>query len=578
MRTLSVTALTVVLLLAGAAPAVADLPPGGTFVDDNGDVHEGYIEAIAAAGITKGCNPPINDEYCPSDPVTRGQMAAFLTRTLGLTDDGGKDWFTDDDGSVFEADINRIAAAGITTGCNPPQNDQFCPDDRVTRGQMAAFLVRGFGYTAGATTDWFTDDDGNLFEADINRLATAGITTGCNPPANDHYCPYNYVRRDEMASFLGRAANLTPITPPPVIDPKVETVVTGLSTPVLAISPPGDDRLFVVEKTGYIRIVANDTLRSTPFLDIHTLVSGGGEQGLLGMAFHPDYAATGLFYVSYTDTAGDSRIVEYQVSGDPDVADAGSARLVLRVDQPYTNHNGGMILFDGNGYLMLGLGDGGSAGDPQNRAEDPNVLLGSLLRIDVNGGDDFPGDSNRNYAIPPDNPFPTGSGGAPEVWAYGLRNPWRFSIDDATDQIYIGDVGQAKWEEVDVAPITSGGINYGWNTLEGTHCYDPATGCSSAGTRLPVIEYSHSDGCSVTGGFVYRGSDFGNLDGHYFYSDYCAGHLRSFKYELGVVTAERDWTSVLGTVGNVTGFGVDDSGRLYILNAGGNVLRLVPDV
>ncbi len=364
MRILSVSIAAVLLIATMAATALADLPPGGTFTDDNGNVHEGYIEAIAAADITRGCNPPINDEYCPTDYVTRGQMAAFLVRTLGLTDDGAKDWFTDDDGDVFEGDINRLAQAGITKGCNPPANDQYCPQDRVTRGQMAAFLVRAYGYTDLGPSDSFTDDNGDVFEMDIDKLAQAGITKGCNPPANDQYCPYSYVQRDQMASFLGRAEGLDPIVPPPPAEPIIETVVTGLDSPVYATSPPGDSRLFVVEKGGYIRIVAGDTLQPGYFLDVHTLVSDSGERGLLGLAFHPDYASNGLFYISYTNTAGDSRVVEYSVSTNPDVADAGSARTIIGVDQPYSNHNGGMITFDADGYLLFGLGDGGSGGDP----------------------------------------------------------------------------------------------------------------------------------------------------------------------------------------------------------------------
>ncbi len=210
----SVAAVVGVVLLAGATVAMAALPPGGTFRDDDGNVHEGYIEAIAAQGITKGCNPPQNDRYCPSDPVTRGQMAAFLVRALDLGPASG-DQFSDDSGSVFEDDINRLASAGITKGCNPPQNDHYCPTKVVSRGEMAAFLVRALGYTDNGGGNLFTDDDSSVFENDIDRLATAGVTKGCNPPQNDHYCPTDPVRRDQMASFLGRALHLTANTPPP---------------------------------------------------------------------------------------------------------------------------------------------------------------------------------------------------------------------------------------------------------------------------------------------------------------------------------------------------------------------------
>ena len=562
------------VVLVTAAAAMADLPPGGTFTDDNGNVHEGYIEAIAAEGITRGCNPPINDQYCPTDFVTRGQMAAFLVRTLGLTDDAGTNFFTDDDGNVFEADINRLAAAGITKGCNPPANTEFCPNDRVSRGQMAAFLVRAYSYPA-AGNDFFTDDDGNVFEADIDRLAAAGITKGCNPPDNTEFCPYSSVQRDQMASFLGRAEDLTPLVPPPPADPAIETVVTGLSNPVYVTSPPNDDRLFVVEKGGYIRIVENDTLRSGAFLDIHTLVSGGGEQGLLSIAFHPDYASNGKVYVSYTDKGDDTVVAEYTVSADPYQLDAASARTIIEVFQPFTNHNGGLIMFDADGYLLLGLGDGGSGGDPNEDGQDNTTLLGSLLRIGV-AGDDFPSDPIRNYTIPPDNPY-VGAAGADEIWAHGLRNPWRFSIDAETGLLYIADVGQGLWEEINIQPSASAGLNYGWDNYEGNHCYDdpsPAPNCASAGLTFPEYEYPHSQGCSVTGGYVYRGDELPELKGHYFFADYCLGQLRSFQYVNGVVGSDRNWSSEFGSLGSVTSFGVDNENRLYIMNSSGDLMRL----
>jgi glucose/arabinose dehydrogenase len=566
-------AILAVFLVAGTA-AAAPLLPGGTFVDDNGNVHEGYIEAIAAEGITLGCNPPVNDRYCPGSFVSRGQMAAFLVRSLGLTDGGDKDWFADDNGSTFEADINKLATAGVTAGCNPPDNDRYCPEKQVTRGQMAAFLVRAYGYTDPGKGDWFTDDDGTIFEGDIDRLATAGITLGCNPPTNDHFCPGNQVRRDQMASFLGRAEGLSPIIPPPLVEPALETVATGLSRPVFATAPIGDDRLFIVEKPGYVKILENDSLVSGNFLDINELVSGANEQGLLGLAFHPDYATNGLLYVSYTDAAGDSRVVEYKVSADANVADETKARLIIEIDQPYANHNGGMIMFGPDGYLLFGLGDGGGGGDPDENGQNTNTLLGSLLRIGVDG-DDFPGNANRNYTIPADNPF-VGTSGADEIWAYGLRNPWRFSIDEGTDLLYIGDVGQGAWEEVNINARTVGALNYGWNSFEGDHCYDTDDGCDRTDKVFPAIEYSHSYGCSITGGYVYRGSELPDLAGHYFYADYCAGDLLSFKYEAGLVGSEKNWTSDLGKIGRVTSFAVDSSNRLYILNDDGQLLRLAP--
>lgn len=577
MRRIVTLAIVGLILGAATAASAASLPPGGTFTDDDGNTHEGPIEALAAAGITKGCNPPWNDEYCPSNNVTRAQIAAMIVRAFDLTDDGGKDWFIDDDGTWYEDSANKLAAAGITKGCNAPTFDRFCGDDDTTRGQFAAFLTRAYGYTDPGPGDWFTDDDTSIFEDDIDKIAQAGVTLGCNPPINDRFCPNNKVRRDQLASFLTRAEGLPAMVPPPRTTPKIETVVSsGISGPVFLTAPAGDDRLFVVEKGGHIKIIDGGTVLSTSFLNISSLVSGGSEQGLLGMAFHPKYSFNGLFYVSYTDTAGDSRVVEYKVSGDPDVADAGSARDILEVDQFASNHNGGMVAFDASGRLLVGLGDGGGGGDPQEHGQNPKTLLGAMLRIGIDG-DDFPGDAAKNYTVPKDNPFVGTSAGADEVWAYGLRNPWRFSIDPDTGLMYIADVGQQRYEEVNVAPSDEAGINYGWNTLEGTHCYDPASGCSPAGTTLPVVEYGRSGGCSVTGGYVYRGDEVTQLIGHYVYADYCTGVLRSFRYHpTAGVDSEKVW-SELGSLGNISSFGVDAENRLYILTLSGSVLRLTAE-
>lgn len=573
-----IVTLAIVGLILGAASAAfaASLPPGGTFTDDDGNTHEGTIEALAAAGITKGCNPPWNDQYCPSNNVTRAQIAAMIVRAFDLTDDGGKDWFVDDDGTWYEDSANKLAQAGITRGCNPPDFDKFCGGDDTTRGQFAAFLTRAYGYTDPGPGNWFTDDDTSIFEDDIDKIAQAGVTLGCNPPTNDNFCPTSKVRRDQLASFLTRAEDLTAMVPPPRTTPKIETVATGLSGPVFLTAPAGDDRLFVVEKSGRIKIIESGTVQGTAFLDIAKLVSGGSEQGLFGMAFHPKYASNGLFYVSYTDTSGDSQVVEYKVSGDSDVADAGSARPILGVDQFASNHNGGMIAFDDSGNLLIALGDGGGGGDPQENGQNPKTLLAAMLRIGV-PGDDFPSDAKRNYTVPADNPFVGSTAGADEVWAFGLRNPWRFSIDPDTGLMYIADVGQQRYEEVNVAPADQSGINYGWNTLEGTHCYDPVSGCSSAGTTLPVVEYGRSGGCSVTGGYVYRGSEVTQLIGHYVYADYCTGVLRSFRYDPSSgLDSEKAWNE-LGSLGNVSSFGVDASNRLYILTLSGSVLRLTAE-
>jgi glucose/arabinose dehydrogenase len=352
----------------------------------------------------------------------------------------------------------------------------------------------------------------------------------------------------------------------PVTPPEVALVVVGrgLSQPVFLTAPAGDDRLFIVERTGRIRIVQDGAVLPTPFLDIDAKVgSGESEQGLLGLAFHPNYAANGWFYVNYTDNAGDTRVERYEVSANPDVADAGSAALIIGYDQPYTNHNAGQLLFGPDGMIYIPTGDGGSGGDPQERAQNLNELLGKLLRIDVDGGDP--------YVIPPDNPY-AGGGGRGEIWAVGLRNPWRVAFDPPANRLYIADVGQNIFEEVNVRPAGAAGLNYGWGIMEAASCYEPSTGCNQSGLVLPAVVYDHDDGCSVTGGYVYRGAAHPSLVGLYFYSDYCSGWLRSFRYSGGEATDRR--TLIASRIGGVTSFGLDAAGELYVLTGGGIVFRI----
>jgi glucose/arabinose dehydrogenase len=350
-------------------------------------------------------------------------------------------------------------------------------------------------------------------------------------------------------------------------------VATGLNQPV-TITHAGDSRLFVVEKPGRIRIVrADGTVEPTPFLDISGLVSTGSEQGLLGLAFHPQYASNGKFYVDYTDTAGTTVVAGYHVSGNPDIADASSAQTVLTVAQPFANHNGGDITFGPDGYLYIGLGDGGSACDPGDRAQDPTVLLGKLLRIDV--------DSGAPYAIPPGNPFASSMTARKEIWALGLRNPWRFSFDRSTGALYIGDVGQNRIEEVDFAPAGDpGGHNYGWDCYEGN---DPASGsgCSTTATCtpasqfvFPVHQYDHSGGrCSITGGFVYRGSQSPALVGRYFFADFCSGDLYSLTTDGMSASVTSYGQPVAGL--SPTTFGEDRDGELYVASINGGIFRIV---
>jgi glucose/arabinose dehydrogenase len=352
---------------------------------------------------------------------------------------------------------------------------------------------------------------------------------------------------------------------------RLQVITSGLSSPLYLTSPPADlSRLFIVEQTGAIRIVKDGTLLPTPFLDLSSRISVGGEQGLLGLAFYPDYATSGRFVVHYTDPAGDTHLSLFQVSADPDVADAASEQVVLTADQPYPNHNGGQVLFGPDGFLYLGLGDGGASNDPEGRAQNLADLLGSILRVDVHNG--------VPYTIPSDNPFVGQNGVQAEVWSYGLRNPWRFSFDRATGDLYIADVGQDQYEEVNVAPSANGsgkGVNFGWNIMEGAHCLNGAQ-CDQSGLTLPDLEYSHTEGCSITGGYVYRGSVLPDLQGLYFYGDFCQGWVRSLRYLSGQAIEVTDWPR-LRPGGSVLSFGEDAAGELYVLSSSGSVFKLIPD-
>lgn len=350
-------------------------------------------------------------------------------------------------------------------------------------------------------------------------------------------------------------------------------VASALSSPLLVThAGDGSERLFVVEQTGKVRIVKGGDLQSASFIDISRSVSDGGEQGLLGLAFHPSYESNGMLYLSYTDLNGTSVIREYRVSAsNPDRVDGSSGRTLFRIKQPYANHNGGHLSFGPDGYLYIGLGDGGSGGDPGNRAQSRGTLLGKILRIDVNRRT-----GSLPYGIPPTNPY-VGRSGLDQIWAYGLRNPWRFSFDRATGDLWIGDVGQSSWEEVDRALASSGrnagrGVNYGWRVMEGAHCFRPSSGCVRTGRTLPLTEYGHSNGrCSITGGYVYRGKTYPDLIGAYLFADYCSGEI--WFIDRGAtrgVTPRR----ALDTNTRITSFGEDEVGELYLTSAEGTVYRV----
>jgi glucose/arabinose dehydrogenase len=351
---------------------------------------------------------------------------------------------------------------------------------------------------------------------------------------------------------------------------RLQEIASGLSFPLYLAAPAGDlSRLFIVEKTGGIRIVKDGTLLSDPFLDISGQVSGSMEQGLLGLAFPPDYASTGRFVVHYTDTAGNTRLSVFRVSANPDIADGSSEQVILTADQPAPNHNGGQVAFGPDGFLYLGLGDGGGSNDPQGRGQDLSELLGSILRVDVQSG--------TSYTVPADNPF-VGQQPAtrPEVWSYGLRNPWRFSFDRANGDLYIADVGENDFEEIDVALAATGagkGVNYGWSIMEGDRCLGGGQ-CEQTGLTLPTFQYNHREGCSVIGGYVYRGSALPALQGLYFFGDFCQGWVHSFRFSSGTATELTNWPT-LRTASTLTSFGEDAAGELYVLESSGRVSKIV---
>ncbi len=355
----------------------------------------------------------------------------------------------------------------------------------------------------------------------------------------------------------------------------LEAFVSDLEQPTAVINAgDGSGRLFVTEKTGLARIVQDGAVLDVPFLDLTDAVSTDSERGLLGLAFHPQYAENGRFFVNYTRSDGATVVAEFAVSDDSNVADAASERVLLTIPQPYANHNGGDLAFGPDGYLYIGMGDGGYRDDPEENGQNPATLLGAMLRIDINT-------SGESYAVPQDNPFVGTEGAAPEVWAYGLRNPWRFSFDRETGDLWIADVGQNAFEEVNFQSADSAGSeNYGWNITEGESCFNeanptaPLESCDREGLTGPVLEYPHSEGQSITGGYVYRGKAIPALVGHYVYGDFASGTLWSAAAQAG---GGYTGTELAESGFNVVAFGEDETGELYVADFGGTVYRLGSD-
>ncbi|WP_423193944.1 PQQ-dependent sugar dehydrogenase [Cupriavidus sp. H18C2] len=429
------------------------------------------------------------------------------------------------------------------------------------------------GLPAGTDANVSVAGPGN-FQQTVTRSATlpnlaAGTYTITAGDVLNGTSLYNAAQATQSVTV--DAGNLSPTVTvaynaPETMRLSLAAVAGGLDAPIYLTAPANDPRLFVVERPGRIRVIRNGALLGTPFLDISSLTTTDGERGLLSMAFDPDFATNGRFFVYYTDTGGAITVARYRVTTPgADVADA-SGTVLLSIPHPgQSNHNGGQLAFGPDGMLYLGTGDGGGANDPPGNAQNNGSLLGKMLRIDVRG---------NGYAVPPDNPFASGGGGRGEVWARGLRNPWRFSFDSA-GLVYIADVGQDAREEVNIVPASAPGLNYGWVRLEGTVCVN-GTNCDTTGLTPPAFEYSHDDGsCAILGGFVYAGSAVPELKGRYFYTDLCKGALKSFAYRGGTVSESIDWS--LPLPGTVYSFGKDAAGELYVLaetSAGGQVLRL----
>jgi glucose/arabinose dehydrogenase len=403
-------------------------------------------------------------------------------------------------------------------------------------------------------------------------LLIAVVVATCGSPSSPTPGSTNRPPVSSPTASPGQTAGRT--AAPSGFDPAAVTVdvqsVTAIPGNPLGVVTAGDGsgRFFVVDKGGSIWIVTAGKRAATPFLDISSKVSNGGEQGLLGLAVHPGYPGDPRFYTDYTDVNGDTVVSEWHVSGDPTHGDPNSERIFLTVAQPYPNHNGGDVVFGPDGFLYVTLGDGGSGGDPQGNGQNLTTLLGKILRIDV----DHPSDG-RLYGSPSDNPFLGTSGARPEIYLTGLRNPWRISFDRTTKDLWIGDVGQNAFEEIDVVRAGSGGgQNFGWNRMEGFHCFPSGEVCSIDGLTPPVTEYAHPLGCSVTGGVVYRGTAFPALVGAYVFSDYCSGTIWAID---AAVNETRDPTVVGESHRAISSFGEDETGEVYVTDLGGELLRIV---
>ncbi|HEX2827096.1 MAG TPA: PQQ-dependent sugar dehydrogenase [Burkholderiales bacterium] len=440
-------------------------------------------------------------------------------------------------------------------------------------GNAGTLRVIVVGLAVGASPSVMVTGPGNVSQAlsttDMTLTLAPGvytITAGNVLDGASNFAPQQAMQTATVTAGASAAATVT-YNNAGAFRLALQQVVAGLADPLFLASPAGDARLFVVERTGRIRIVQNGVVAPAPFLDISARASTAGEGGLLSLAFDPQFATNGSFYVYFTDTTGDVAIERFQVSANPAAADPTPLRIITITHRSFTNHKGGLVAFGPDGFLYLAPGDGGGGGDPLGSGQNLNTLLGKILRIDVSNAS-----AAQPYAIPAGNPFTGQPNRRGEIWGFGLRNPFRYTFDTGT--LYIADVGQNRIEEVDAVAASAAGVNYGWNVTEGSLCF-PGDPCSTQGITLPVLEYDHgaAGGCSIIGGFVYRGTAIPELAGRYLYSDFCTGFLRTFALRGGSAMERIDWA--IPSVGSIFSFGQDAQGELYMLTSTGAVMRVV---
>jgi glucose/arabinose dehydrogenase len=473
-------------------------------------------------------------------------LASILVVGMALACGGG-----DGGGNVQEPDpVTSVTVTGSATSLQVAQTLQLTATARDANGATVQ----------GSSFQWSSGDES------VATVSAGGLVTGVAAGQTDISATSEGV--PGSLTITVTAATPPPPPPPGSDNPVLQQVVSGLKFPTGLATPPGDSRLFVLEKAGLIRIIKDGAILSTPFLNLTAKVSSSaGEQGLIGLAFAPDYATSGRFFVHYNDRANNNRVSLFRVSANPDQADPASESEVFAFPQPGVAHNGGQLAFGPDGMLYISLGDGDDADHGRGQSlADP---FASILRIDV---------STAPYTVPPDNPFVGTAGARPEVWSFGFRNPWRFSFDRGTGDLYIGDVGEGSWEEVDYSSAADGAgraVNYGWDEVEGLHCFKTRD-CDPTRFTPPILEYSHDEGCAVVSGYVYRGPAMPSLQGTYFYADYCAGWVKSLRMAGGVITEHTD-RPALKPGGQITSFGEDSNGELYLVTQQGGVYKIVAE-